>query len=83
MRIVDERGMRKVADRAVLGGVADEVFRENVKAVGDAMHDDNAVHYLIGQLMKKTNGKADPTVVNEVVWDRVRRLRAENAAGRP
>ncbi len=83
VQIVEERGMRKVADRAVLGSVADEVFRENLKAVGDAMHDDNAVHYLIGQLMKKTSGKADPTVVNEVVWDRVRRLRAENAAGRP
>ncbi|HRU82013.1 MAG TPA: Asp-tRNA(Asn)/Glu-tRNA(Gln) amidotransferase subunit GatB, partial [Candidatus Methanomethylicus sp.] len=73
LQIVDERGMRKVSDRAVLGGIAEEVFSENVKAVGDAMHDDNAVHYLIGQLMKKTNGKGDPKIVNEVVWERVRK----------
>jgi len=82
LQIVDERGMRKVSDRAVLGGIAEEVFSENVKAVGDAMHDDNAVHYLIGQLMKKTNGKGDPKIVNEVVWERVRKLRGGTAAQR-
>jgi aspartyl-tRNA(Asn)/glutamyl-tRNA(Gln) amidotransferase subunit B len=79
LQIVDERGMRKVSDREVLGGIAEEVFSENAKAVGDAMRDDNAVHYLIGQLMKKTNGKGDPKIVNEVVWDRIRKLRGGTA----
>jgi len=81
-QIVDERGMRKVSDKGVLGRIAEEVFRENGKAVTDALRDDNAVHYLIGQLMKKTNGKADPKVVNEVVWDMVRKRRSGAATGR-
>lgn len=82
LQIVDERGMRKISDRGALERIAEEVFKENGKAVGDSMRDDNAVHYLIGQLMKKTGGKGDPKVTNDVVWEKVKKLRSEMAAGR-
>ncbi len=82
LQIVDERGMRKISDRGTLETITDEVFKENRKAVVDAMYDDKAVHYLIGQLMKKTSGKGDPKVTNDVVWDKVKKLRLATAAGR-
>ena len=76
--IVNERDMQRIADTALLKSVVDEVFAENRKAVDDAVRDDNAVNFLIGQVMKKTRGKADPQLVNSAVKEKVMRLREKN-----
>lgn len=74
-RIVDDRDMGKIADKDLLDGVVDEVFAENGHAVEDALKDENAAHYLIGQVMKKTKGKADPQIVNDVVRNRLKKIK--------
>ncbi|MGC8935948.1 MAG: Asp-tRNA(Asn)/Glu-tRNA(Gln) amidotransferase subunit GatB [Candidatus Methanomethylicaceae archaeon] len=74
-QVVRERSMERIADRETIERVVDEVFAENSKAVDDALTDNNAVNYLIGQVMKKTRGKGDPKLVNEVVRDRLKRVK--------
>ncbi len=67
-RVVVERlGLTRIADVEFIRRVAEEVFRENPEAVEDAKRDQEAVNYLIGQVMKKTRGRADPDVANKVV----------------
>ena len=67
-RVVVERlGLTRIADVEFIRRVAEEVFRENPDAVEDAKRDQEAVNYLIGQVMKKTRGRADPEVANKVV----------------
>jgi len=72
-QVVKERGMERIADRRTIEVVVDEVFIENSKAVEDALTDCNAVNYLIGQVMRKTGGKGDPKLVNEVVRQKLER----------
>jgi len=54
-----------------LDGVVEEVFRENPDAVRDAIGDEKAAHFLVGQVMKKTKGKANPAVVNKILRDKL------------
>jgi len=74
-KIVEEEGMVKITDREFLGKIVDKVFAENPKAVEDALLDEKAVHFLIGQLMRATEGKADPSLANQIVRDRLNLLK--------
>jgi len=73
--IVEEEGLVKIDDETVLCGLVERVFAENHKAVRDALVDEKAVHYLIGQLMKLTKGKADPNLANKLVRERLEAIR--------
>jgi len=76
-KIVEEEGMVKITDRALLAKVIRQVFTGNPKAVKDALMDEKAAHFLIGQLMKATGGKADPSLASQMVNERLGRLKAE------
>jgi len=70
--VVEKLGLTRIADMEALRNVALEVFRENPKAVGDAKSKSEAVNYLVGQIMKKTRGRADPELANIVVKELLR-----------
>lgn len=74
-KIVEEEGLIKIADENLLRDLVDRVFAENPKAVKDALVDEKAVHYLIGQLMKLTRGKADPALANRLVREKLEEVR--------
>ncbi|HDO42211.1 MAG TPA: Asp-tRNA(Asn)/Glu-tRNA(Gln) amidotransferase GatCAB subunit B, partial [Candidatus Bathyarchaeota archaeon] len=74
-KIVEERNLIKIADENLLAELADRVFAEHPKAVKDALVDEKAVHYLIGQLMKLTRGKADPIITNKIVRKKLQKIK--------
>ncbi|MEN3061194.1 MAG: Asp-tRNA(Asn)/Glu-tRNA(Gln) amidotransferase subunit GatB, partial [Candidatus Methanosuratincola petrocarbonis] len=74
--VVRENGMTRIADREAIEKVVEEVFSENPKAVSDALSDEKAAHFLVGQVMRKTRGKGDPELVNLCIRERLVRLRA-------
>jgi len=81
--IVKEEGMVKISDNYYLEKLVDKIFSENPKAVEDATKTEKAVHYLIGQLMKLTQGKADPSLASRIInekLDEVRARKAKNSA---
>jgi len=73
--IVMEKGLIKIIDENLLNELADKVFAENQKAVKDALMDDKAIHYLIGQLMRITKGKADPNIANKIIREKIQKIR--------
>ncbi|RLI02836.1 Asp-tRNA(Asn)/Glu-tRNA(Gln) amidotransferase GatCAB subunit B [Candidatus Bathyarchaeota archaeon] len=73
--IVKEEGMTKISDREFLEKLIAKIFAENPKAVKDALVDEKAAHYLIGQLMKATQGKADPILSSRMIMERLEMLR--------
>ncbi|MFB0503963.1 MAG: Asp-tRNA(Asn)/Glu-tRNA(Gln) amidotransferase subunit GatB [Candidatus Bathyarchaeia archaeon] len=73
--IVEKKGLVKITDRESLAKVIDAVFADNRKAVEDALTNDKTVHFLIGQLMKATKGKADPALANDMVKRKLRTLK--------
>ncbi|MEM3048038.1 MAG: Asp-tRNA(Asn)/Glu-tRNA(Gln) amidotransferase GatCAB subunit B, partial [Candidatus Bathyarchaeia archaeon] len=71
---VKARGLIRISDREYLERLTDKVFEENPKAVKDALKDEKAVRFLVGQLMKLTEGKADPQLANILVTKRLKAL---------
>ena len=71
-RIIAERGLKLVDDTAVLQGIVDEVFRENPQAVSRIEEGmTKPVGFLIGQVMKKTDGRAPPKIVRDLIRKRL------------
>ena len=66
--IVEERGMKQVSDTGQIEEIADKVIADspdNVAAFKDGK--DKLMGWFVGQVMKATQGKANPKVVNEIL----------------
>ncbi|AHF98728.1 aspartyl/glutamyl-tRNA amidotransferase subunit B [Halostagnicola larsenii XH-48] len=65
--IVEEAGLGKTDDDEVQSAVV-EAIEENPDAVADyESGDDGAINFLVGQVMQKTGGSADPGDVNQLL----------------
>ncbi len=56
-----------VSDTNYLEQIINEVFKEEEKAVIEARQNADTVNYLVGKVMQKTKGKADPTITIEII----------------
>ncbi len=66
--IAQEKGLEQVSDAAQLEGVVDEVISENPDAADKVRAGQlNTIGFLVGQVMKKTRGRANPGLVNELL----------------
>ncbi|MEF8791326.1 MAG: Asp-tRNA(Asn)/Glu-tRNA(Gln) amidotransferase subunit GatB [Haloarculaceae archaeon] len=65
--VVEREGLGKTEDDAVAAAVT-EAIEENPDAVADYhAGEDGAINFLVGQVMQKTGGSADPGTVNELL----------------
>jgi aspartyl-tRNA(Asn)/glutamyl-tRNA(Gln) amidotransferase subunit B len=72
--IVDERGLKQVSDTSSLEPVIDEVVAENPGPVEQFRGGkEGALNALVGQVMKKTRGSANPKLVQELLRERLSR----------
>jgi aspartyl-tRNA(Asn)/glutamyl-tRNA(Gln) amidotransferase subunit B len=66
--IVDEKGLSQMADGSEIEPVVDEVIAENPEAANDLLEGkDQALKFLMGQVMKKTKGKANPELASDIL----------------
>ncbi len=73
--IIESEGLTRISDREFLARIVDEVFREKPKAVNDALRKPKAIEYLVGQVMKKTRGRADPGITRELILEKLRAMK--------
>jgi aspartyl-tRNA(Asn)/glutamyl-tRNA(Gln) amidotransferase subunit B len=67
-QIIEERGLIQVSDEGVLDAIVDEVIGKNQKSAEDYKSGrQNALQFLMGQVMKESKGKANPRVVTELL----------------
>ena len=52
--------MGHVSDKSTLEGIIDEVIKQETKAVEESKQNPEILNYLVGKVMQKTQGKADP-----------------------
>jgi Asp-tRNA(Asn)/Glu-tRNA(Gln) amidotransferase B subunit len=72
--LVRERGLEAVSDAGELEAAVDEVLAANAKAVASvAAGDAKSLNFLMGQVMRRTQGKADPARVRELLAERIAR----------
>lgn len=67
-KIVEDRGLIQISDESQLEDIIKEVIDENEKPVNDYKNGKKkALGFLIGQIMKKTRGKANPQMANKIL----------------
>ena len=71
-RLVEERGLARVADVDALGALVDEVMAGNPAVVASAKEQPKAINALLGRVMKASRGTADPAVVRRLLESRLR-----------
>jgi aspartyl-tRNA(Asn)/glutamyl-tRNA(Gln) amidotransferase subunit B len=70
--IIKNKDLVQISDTGALDIQIQEVIRMNPKSVQDFKSGKtNAVMFLVGQLMKKTHGKANPKIVQELIKRRL------------
>jgi aspartyl-tRNA(Asn)/glutamyl-tRNA(Gln) amidotransferase subunit B len=70
--VVQKKGLSQVSDEGELIKLIDEVIKENAKIVEDVKGGkEAAIGSLVGALMKKTKGRANPKLANELIKKRI------------
>lgn len=66
--IIEEKHMKQISNPEELKVIINEVLDNNEQSIQDfAAGKDRAVGFLVGQIMKKTGGQANPKVTNQVL----------------
>jgi aspartyl-tRNA(Asn)/glutamyl-tRNA(Gln) amidotransferase subunit B len=70
--IVSEQGLTQISDEKALVAAVDDVLRNNEAKVAEYRSGkDKLFGFFVGQVMKATQGKANPTAVNELLKARL------------
>ena len=70
--IVAEKGLTQINDQDALAAAVQEAIEANPKAVADFQKGkQNAVGFLVGQVMRATRGQANPQVANQLVAEQL------------
>lgn len=71
-KIISDKNLAQISDTNALDSRLEEVVKENPRSVEDFKSGKtNALMFLVGQVMKKTGGKANPKVVQEMLKRRL------------
>lgn len=69
---VKEHGWEQIRDRAVLEAFADQIIASDPRSVQDYRNGKTAaLQALIGQIMAKTGGKADPVLLQQILHEKL------------
>jgi aspartyl-tRNA(Asn)/glutamyl-tRNA(Gln) amidotransferase subunit B len=65
--VIQEKGLAQVSDDQTLDGIVENVIKENEKVVQQVKEGKaSAIGFLVGQAMKKTEGKANPKKIGDL-----------------
>ncbi len=66
--IIESKSLAQISDASALESIADEVLSQNEKSVNDYKNGKtNALGFLVGQCMKASKGKANPSIMKEII----------------
>ena len=66
--IVDEKGLKQITDTGAIEGVVDTIIAANPDNVAQYQGgNQKVIGWFVGQVMKETQGKANPKLVNELL----------------
>ena len=72
--IIEELGLKQMSDGAALEAIVDQVLVANPKSIDEyRAGKDKAFNALVGQVMKASQGKANPGQVNELLKKKLAR----------
>ena len=69
--LLTEMDLGQVSDSSEIESIIMQVFEEEKQAVLDAKENSETVNYLVGKVMQKTKGKADPVKTLELIKSKI------------
>ena len=71
--IVEEKGLKQITDTGAIEGIIDDIIAKNPAQVEQYAGGENpkVIGWFVGQVMKATQGKANPGVVNKLLKDKL------------
>lgn len=73
--IVSEKNLSQITDTTEIEKIIAEVIKEQPKVVEDVKNGkEKGLMFLIGQVMKKTRGKANPQIVNSLLKEKLKEV---------
>jgi aspartyl-tRNA(Asn)/glutamyl-tRNA(Gln) amidotransferase subunit B len=75
-KIIEEKGKKRISNEEILEKRCREVIRENPKIVEDFRNNPKAIEALIGRVMGKTKGQADPGITRKLMLKLLKQNRA-------
>ena len=73
-KLLEESGNSQISDEDFLRKVVNEVLDVNEQSIIDFKNGkDRALGYIVGQVMKKTQGKANPALASKLVLEEIKR----------
>ena len=71
-KIIESQGLKQITDDGAIEKIIDEVINNNTKQVDDyRAGKDKLFGFFVGQVMKKTQGKANPQTVNRILKEKL------------
>lgn len=71
--IVEDKGLKQISDAAQVAKIIDMVLEENSSVVDDYRQGkEKALGFLVGQVMRLTEGRANPQLVNRLLQEKIR-----------
>jgi aspartyl-tRNA(Asn)/glutamyl-tRNA(Gln) amidotransferase subunit B len=75
--IIEKRGLLQITDEAEIRKVVEEVIKEEAKSVEQYLKGkEKAMGYLMGQIMRKTKGKANPSLASKILRDELEKVKS-------
>jgi aspartyl-tRNA(Asn)/glutamyl-tRNA(Gln) amidotransferase subunit B len=72
--IIEKEKLNVISDKDYLEKIIDEVLEEDKDAALAAKKDPKVINYLVGKVMKKTRGKADPYLTNQLLKEKLQNI---------
>jgi len=66
-QIISELDLGHVSDESELSKIIDEIISQEKRAVEEAKTNPETINYLVGKVMQKTKGKADPNLTLNII----------------
>jgi len=71
--VIERKGLSQIADEDTIGSAVDEVIEENQSSVEDYRSGkEKVIGFLMGQVMKKTRGKANPQLAMDLLREKLK-----------
>ncbi len=76
---IEKNNLKQISDESKLKPIIDEIIKANPKSVSDYLKGKTAAaKALMGQVMRKTSGRANPTAAEKIIVDSLEKLKEKN-----
>tara|TARA_B100000035_G_scaffold201764_1_gene172581 strand:- start:98 stop:1540 length:1443 start_codon:yes stop_codon:yes gene_type:complete len=72
--IIDKEGLKQISNTDELNKIVDNIIKNNYKSVEEYQNGkDKLLGFFVGQVMKETQGKGNPKLINQILKEKLKR----------